>query len=65
MLHDLIHKEVEVYVNDMIVKSNDREEHIAALRKFFERIWFYKLWLNQKKCTFGVTSRKLLRFIIS
>jgi len=41
LLHDLIHKEVEVYVNDMIVKSKDREGHMPALRKFFERIWFY------------------------
>ena len=38
LLHDLIHKEVEVYVDDMIVKSKDREGHIRALRKFFERI---------------------------
>ena len=38
LLHDLIQKEVEVYVDDMIVKSKDREGHIPALRKFFERI---------------------------
>ena len=38
LLHDLIHKGVEVYVDDMIVKSKDRERHISALRKFFERI---------------------------
>jgi len=65
LLHDLIHKEVEVYVDDMIVKSKDREGHILALRKLFERIWFHKLWLNPKKCTFRVTSRKLLEFIVS
>ena len=40
LLHDLIHKEVEVYVDDMIVKSKDSEWHILALRKFFERIQF-------------------------
>ena len=38
LLHDLIYKEVEIYVDDMIVKSKDREWHISALRKFFERI---------------------------
>ena len=65
LLHDLIHKEVEVYVDDMIVKSKDHEGHIPALRKFFERIQFYKLRLNPKKCTFGVTSRKLLGFMVS
>ena len=65
LLHDLIHKEVEVYVDDMIVKSKDREGHILALRNFFERIWFYKLRLNPKKCTFEVTSGKLLGFMVS
>ena len=49
----------------MIVKSKDHEEHIPALRKFFERIRFYKLWLNPKKCTFGVTYIKLLAFMVS
>ena len=65
LLHDLIHKEVEVYVDDMIVKSKDREEHIPAFQKFFERIQFYKLQLNPKKCTFGVTFGKLLGFMVS
>ena len=65
LLHELIHKEVEVYVDDMIVKSKDHEGHIPALRKFFERIWFYKLQLNPKNCTFGVTSEKLLGFMVS
>ena len=65
MLHDLIHKEVEVYVDDMIVKSKDHEGHISALRKFFERIQFYKLRLNPNKCIFRVTSGKPLRFIVS
>ena len=65
LLHDLINKEVEVYVDDMIVKSKEHEGHILALRKFFERIWFYKLWLNPKKCTFRVTFGKLLGFMVS
>ena len=38
LLNDLIHKEVEVYVDDMIVKSKNHEGHIPALLKFFERI---------------------------
>ena len=65
LLYDLIHKEVEVYVDGMIVKSKDREGHMLALQKFFERIQIYKLWLNPKKCTFRVTSGKLLGFIVS
>ena len=65
LLHGLIHKEVEVYVDEMIVKSKDREGHIPTLRKFFKIIQFYKLRLNPKNCTFGVTSRKLLGFMVS
>ena len=49
----------------MIVKSKDCEGQIPALRKFFERIWFYKLRLNPKKCTFEVTFGKLLGFMVS
>ena len=65
LLYDLIHKEVEIYVDDIIVKSKNHEGHIPALRKFFERIQFYKLRLNPKKCSFGVTSRKLLGFMVT
>ena len=65
LLHDLTHKEVEVYVDDIIVKSKECEGHILVLRKFFERIRFYKLRLNPKKCTFRVTTGKLLEFMVS
>ena len=62
---DMMHREVEVYVEDMIVKSQDKENHLAALQRFFERIKWFRLRLNPKKCTFGVTSRKLLGRIVS
>ena len=48
-----------------MLKSKDCEVHMLTLRKFFERIWFYKLRLNPKKCTFGVISGKLLGFMVS
>ena len=35
---DMMHRDVEVYVDDMIVKSRDRADHLAALQRFFERI---------------------------
>ena len=53
LLHDMMHNEVKVYVDDMIMKSKDREGQIANLRKFFERIKEYRLRLNPQKCTFG------------
>ena len=65
LLHDMMHNEVEVYVDDMIVKSKDREDHIANLRKFFERIKEYRLRLNPEKCAFGVIVGKLLGFLVS
>ena len=65
LLHDMTYNEVEVYVDDMIVKSKDREGHIANLKKFFERIKKNRLRLNPQKCTFGVTTGKLLSFLVS
>ena len=46
LLHEMVRNEVEVYVDDMIVKSKDRENHTINLRKFFERIKEYRLRLN-------------------
>ena len=65
LLHDIMHNEVEMYVDDMIVKANEREGHIVNLRKFFERIKEYRLRLNPQKCTFGITIGKLLGFLVS
>ena len=41
LLHDMMHNEVEVYVDDMIVKSKDRENHTTNLWKLFKRIKEY------------------------
>ena len=65
LFHDMMHRDVEVYVDDMIVKSRDRADHLATLECFFQRIRCFRLRLNPKKCTFGVTSGKLLGYMIS
>ena len=65
LFHDMMHKDVEVYVDDMILKSQGRADHLATLQRFFERIRQFRLRLNPKKCTFGVTSGKLLGYIVS
>ena len=65
LFHDMMHRDVEVYVDDMIVKSQGGADHLAALQRFFERIRQFRLRLNPKKCTFGVTSGKLLGHIVS
>ena len=60
LFHDIIHKEIEVYVDDMIAKSRSEEEHLVNLRKLFERLRKFKLRLNPAKCTFGVRSGKYI-----
>ena len=64
LLHDMMHNEVKVYIDDMIVNSKDTECHINNLREFFERIKEYRLRLNPQKCTFEVTIGKLLGFLV-
>ena len=61
----MIHHEIEVYMDDMIVRSQNKEEHLNHLYKLFERLKKYKLRLNPNKCTFGVRSGKLLGFVVS
>ena len=65
LFHDMMHKEVEVYIDDMMVKSKIREGDFEALDKFLARLEKYNLRLNPKKCIFRVTSRKLLGHIVS
>ena len=65
LLHDMIHKEIEVYVDDMMVKYLTREGHFEALDKFLARAERYNLRLNTKKYVFRVTSGKLLGHIVS
>lgn len=65
MFHDMIHKEIEVYVDDMIVKSKTEDDHLDHMRKLFDRLHKLQLRLNPAKCTFEVRSGKLLGFIVS
>ena len=65
LFHDMMHKEIEVYVDDLITKSWEDESHVENLRKLFERLRKFQLKLNPTKCTFGATSGKLLGFILS
>lgn len=60
LFHEMMHKEIEVYVDDMIAKSQEGDDDTVNLRNLFERLRKYQLKLNPTKCTFGVTSGKLL-----
>lgn len=65
LFHDMIHMEIEAYLDDMIAKYQTKEEHLINLDKLFERLRKFKLRLNPNKCTFRVRSGKLLGFIVS
>jgi hypothetical protein len=65
LFHDMMHKEIEVYVDDMISKSREGENHIKILKELFERLRKYKLRLNHARCSFGVKFGKLLGFMMS
>ena len=65
LFHDMMHKEIEVYMDYMIAKSCTPRDHLIDLRKLFKHLVKYRLRLNPNKCIFGVSSRKLLSFIVS
>ena len=64
IFHEMIHQELEDYVDDIVVKSKKREEHIEVLKKVFERCKTFKLRMNPLKCVFGVSLGKLLGFLV-
>ena len=63
--HDMMHKEIKVYVDNMIAKSRTARDHLVDLRKLYKRLTKYRLRLNPNKCVFGASSGKLLGFIVS
>ncbi|XP_022155342.1 uncharacterized protein LOC111022476 [Momordica charantia] len=64
MFAALIGKNIEVYVDDMLVKSRKNERHEEDLAEAFDVLLMYKMKLNPTKCTFGVTSGKFLGFLV-
>ena len=61
----MMHKGIEVYVDDMIAKSQGEDDHVVNLKKLFERLRKFQLKLNPVKCIFEATSDKLLGFMVS
>ncbi|XP_062011420.1 uncharacterized protein LOC133728012 [Rosa rugosa] len=64
VFHDMMGKEVEDYVDDLVVKSKTRSEHWGTLRKVLQICREYKLKMNPKKCGFGVSSARFLGFVV-
>ena len=60
-----IGRNVQVYVDDMLVKIRREEDHLEDLRETFDTLRSYNMKLNPGKCTFGVTAGKFLGFMVS
>ena len=65
MFIDKIGRIVEVYIDDMVVKSKREMQHIDDLKGVFEVLRRYKLYLNADKCAFEVGAGKFLGYLIT
>ena len=60
-----IGRNIQVYVDNMLVKSRREDDHLNDLKETFDTLCSYNIKLNLSKCAFGVTARKFLGFIVS
>ncbi|CAL2277578.1 unnamed protein product [Prunus armeniaca] len=64
IFHDLIGRTVEVYIDDVVVKSPSKADHVGYLRHAFNRMRAHGLKMNPKKCAFGFTAGNFLGFLV-
>ena len=60
-----IGRNVQIYVDDMLVKSRKEDDHLDDLRETFNTLCSYNMKLNLGKCAFRVMAGKFLRFMVS
>ena len=65
MFAQQIRRNVQVYVDNMLVKSRREEDHLEDFRETFDTLRSYNMKLNPGKCAFGVTAGKFLGFMVS
>uniref|UniRef100_A0A2N9IK88 RNase H type-1 domain-containing protein n=1 Tax=Fagus sylvatica TaxID=28930 RepID=A0A2N9IK88_FAGSY len=65
MFSELLGKTIEVYIDDMVVKSVRSTDHVQDLRQVFRILRTHNLKLNASKCAFGVSSGKFLGFMVT
>ena len=65
MFGQQIGRNVQVYIDDILVKSRREEDHLEDLRETFNTLRFYNMKLNPGKCAFRVTAAKFLGFMVS
>ena len=60
-----IGRNVQVYVDDILEKSQREDHHLEDLKETFNTLCSYNMKLNSSKCAFGVMARKFLGFMVS
>ena len=65
MFESQMGKNIEVYIDNMVVKSKIVSEHIGDLTNIFQILRGHKLHLNASKCSFGVGSGKFLGYMVT
>lgn len=65
ILQQQVGRNVETYVNDMVVKTKPGSSHLQVLRETFATLSIYRLMLNLMKCNFRVKFGKFLGFMMS
>ena len=65
MFESQLGKNIEIYIDDMVVKTKLESEHVNDLRNIFKILRRHKLRLNASKCSFGVGSRKFLGYMVT
>ena len=65
MFNKQIGRNMEVYVNDMLIKSKEKLAHLDDLKETFTSLKQYQMKLNPSKCVFGIASGKFLGFMVS
>ena len=65
MFEPQLGKNIEVYIDDIVVKSKEVSDHVDDLRNIFGTLREHKLRLKASKCSFGVGSRKFLGYIVT
>ena len=61
----LIGKTMKVYINDMLVKSKERLDHMKHMQETFEMLRKYNMKLNPLKCAFRISSGKFFGFMVT
>ena len=56
---------MEVYIDDMLVKSKQRSDHVAHLQQTFDILIKYDMKMNPLKCAFGVSADRFLVFMVT